>query len=331
MELEIEKHALAGAGERLRIGKPAGEGELIADLVERHLLAEPRHHRLRLIERRQVERDDQAIARRRAACPALPSGDPARALARHVDQPARQGLERRGEIFILEIIHVVERLLGASDIDLLGDHQRAAAELQNLPQRHQRAQPARRARRGRAEREYAALEGGVVRLAMLAHARNPVDRVLQERRHRGAVFGTGDEYALMGGEHLSQPERVARRTGIGGEVGVEQRQRIFGKRDAGDLGLGEGEFLGRERGKPRIGRAGAQRAGDDEDFWSSHDFQTTQRGRQKPDANITTKPPAVVCPAASGLPVHPHPGRRQVHPDPLRGLCGKAAEPRRQR
>ena len=63
VELEIEKHALAGVGERLRIGKPAGKGELITDLVERHRIAELRHHCLRLIERRQVERDDQAIAR----------------------------------------------------------------------------------------------------------------------------------------------------------------------------------------------------------------------------------------------------------------------------
>ena len=241
-----------------------------------------------------------------------------------------RALSVAARFLVLEIIHVVERLLGASDIDLLGDHQRAAAQLQNLPQRHQRAQPTRRAGRGRAEREHPALESGIVRFAVLAHARNPVDRVLQERRHRGAVFGTGDEDALMGGEHLSQPERVARRTGIGGEVGVEQRQRIFGERDARDLGLGEREFLGRERGQPRIGRAGAQRASDDEDLWSSHDFQTTRSGRRG-RANITANPPAVVCPAASGLPVYPDPGRRQVHPDPLRGLCRKAAEPRRQR
>ena len=40
VELEIEKHLLAGSGQRVRVGKPAGEGELIADLVEGNRVAQ---------------------------------------------------------------------------------------------------------------------------------------------------------------------------------------------------------------------------------------------------------------------------------------------------
>ncbi len=54
--------ALAGAGQRVRVRQAAGEGELIADLVERHRVAEPRHHGLRLFDRGHVERDDQPVA-----------------------------------------------------------------------------------------------------------------------------------------------------------------------------------------------------------------------------------------------------------------------------
>ena len=69
-------------------------------------------------------------------------------------------------------------------------------------------------------------------------------------------------------EHALELDRVARQAASRPQVGVEQRQRIIRKRDARHLGLGERQFLGGERGKPRIVRAGAQRAGDDQDFRS---------------------------------------------------------------
>ena len=63
MQLHVEKNALAGAGKRLGHGEPAGESELIADLVEHDRIAESADHRLRLGDRRQIERNDQSLAR----------------------------------------------------------------------------------------------------------------------------------------------------------------------------------------------------------------------------------------------------------------------------
>ena len=62
VQLEIEENLLAGAGERTREVDAAGEGELIADLVERDGIAEPRDHRLRFRHGGHVERDDQPFA-----------------------------------------------------------------------------------------------------------------------------------------------------------------------------------------------------------------------------------------------------------------------------
>ena len=63
VQLEVDKDLLAGAGQRVRVRKPAGEGELIADLVERDRVAEPRHQRGRRFDRGDIERNDQALAR----------------------------------------------------------------------------------------------------------------------------------------------------------------------------------------------------------------------------------------------------------------------------
>ena len=62
VELHVDEDLLAGVGERAREIKPAGEGELIADLVEADGIGKPRHHRLRLGDGRKIERDDQAFA-----------------------------------------------------------------------------------------------------------------------------------------------------------------------------------------------------------------------------------------------------------------------------
>ena len=63
VQLEIEEHLLAGADEFLREREPARKGELVADLVEHGGLAEPLDHRFRCGDGRQIERDDQALAR----------------------------------------------------------------------------------------------------------------------------------------------------------------------------------------------------------------------------------------------------------------------------
>ena len=57
---------------------------------------------------------------------------------------------------------------------------------------------------------------------------------------------------------------------FGLDVAVVERQRIIRERDAGDLGVGQRQLLGGERREPRIVRAGADRAGEDEDFGSGH-------------------------------------------------------------
>src|SRR5262249_62142913 len=63
VQLEVEEDALAGAGEHTREVDPTREGKLIADFVKRDGFAEPYDQRLRLGDRRDVERDDQPPAR----------------------------------------------------------------------------------------------------------------------------------------------------------------------------------------------------------------------------------------------------------------------------
>ena len=63
VQLEIEKHLLAGGDQSRGERQAAGEGELIADLVEPHRIAEPRHHRLGRRHRRHIESHDQSFAR----------------------------------------------------------------------------------------------------------------------------------------------------------------------------------------------------------------------------------------------------------------------------
>ena len=209
VELEIEKDPLAGASKCLRVFKPAGKSELIADLVERHGVAEPRHHGPRRLDRGQIKRDDQALARLHQ------HGYPLHAVRRGIISAISTSrcasvFNAAARRFILEIVALVERLVRTRHRDLFRNHQRAAAEFENLPQRHERTKAAGGAGRGRADGEYAALEGGVSRLAGIAHARDPVDGVLQERRHRGAVFGAGDEHALMRLQHAPQLHRMVR-------------------------------------------------------------------------------------------------------------------------
>ena len=190
--------------------------------------------------------------------------------ARQLDKPSHHFLQGGREVFVPEIIQVVECLVGTADIDLLRYHQRAAAEFQNLPERHEGAQAAGGCRNRAAEREDAALERGISRLVALAHARDPVDGVLQERRDRGAVFRTGNEDALMRAQHALELDRTVGRSGGGEDVDIEQRQRIVGKRNPRDVGSGKHQFLGDQSRQPPIVRARSQRAGHHQDFRSGH-------------------------------------------------------------
>ena len=50
----------------------------------------------------------------------------------------QHALELAGGAAVLQLVPLVERLLGVRDGDLLRHHQRAAADLEHLPQRQQR-------------------------------------------------------------------------------------------------------------------------------------------------------------------------------------------------
>src|SRR5947207_12248050 len=63
VQFQVEENALARLHELWRIIEPAGKGELIADLVERDGITQARDHLLRRVDRRHIQRDNQALAR----------------------------------------------------------------------------------------------------------------------------------------------------------------------------------------------------------------------------------------------------------------------------
>ena len=63
VQFQVEEHALAGAGQPFSQRQAARVAELIADLVERHRLAQPFDHGFGRRNGGQVERHDQAVAR----------------------------------------------------------------------------------------------------------------------------------------------------------------------------------------------------------------------------------------------------------------------------
>ena len=83
----------------------------------------------------------------------------------------------------------------------------------------------------RADREHAVLVSGERRLAPFAHARHPVERVLEQRRHRRVVFRAGDEDALVLAEQPLELDRIVRRPVERLQVAVVERQRKVGERD----------------------------------------------------------------------------------------------------
>src|SRR4029077_6438904 len=162
VQLEVEKNAFAGASQHAREVNPARKGELITDLVERDGFAETCNQRLSLPHRRNVERDDQPLTRiefhgrsppRRlpATCSIWPSCQELGC----IDELSYDELELTGRARILELVHLVEGLLGIRHRHLLGNDERAAADRQDLAQCQQRMRRARTPGRGAPEREYA--------------------------------------------------------------------------------------------------------------------------------------------------------------------------------
>jgi hypothetical protein len=70
--------------------------------------------------------------------------------------------------------------------------------------------------------------------------------------------------------HALELDRVLGRAGCGFHVAVIDRHRKILQRDMRDVGAGERQFLGRERGKARIERAGADRSGENENAGIGH-------------------------------------------------------------
>ena len=195
--LRSRNTCLPAAIKLLRERQPAGKGELIADLVERHRVAEPRHHRLAR-PRPRAGRARRSAGRARSCAPSCLTSSVA---------PSRPAAQLRAQ------------QIGAcrcrSRLSMSSKAWSACATatcsgITSAPQPSSRiCRSAISARtppsvpgEADADREDAALEGGIGRIAALAHARHPVDGVLQQRRHRGVVFRAGDEHAVMRHDHL---------------------------------------------------------------------------------------------------------------------------------
>ena len=187
-------------------------------------------------------------------------------------------MEKIGGAGIGEPVHVVEGLIGARHRDLFRNDQRAATGFKNLPQRHQAGQTAIRLRRRRCNGKNPTLEGRIGRVAALAHARDPVDRILQERRDRRRIIRAGDEDAVMRCDHSLQFDRRLGLPVSRVDIGVVDRQRIIGERNAGDIHVEQRQFLGRQRRQARIMRTDAGRSRQDENFRCRHRRLRKARG-----------------------------------------------------
>ena len=100
-------------------------------------------------------------------------------------------------------------------------------------------------------------------------------------------------------------ERVGGLSGARIEVGVVDRQRIVGERNAGDVGVEQRQLLGRECRQPDVVRARAYRAGMTRILGSGISGSAF--------AGDDTTPSAAA--------IDPDARRRQVHPDALGGLA----------
>ena len=71
-------------------------------------------------------------------------------------------------------------------------------------------------------------------------------------------------------DHLLELERIGRLTGAHVEIGFIDRQRIVGERNAGDVDVEQRQFFDRQCRELDIVRAGAGRAGQNENFRDWH-------------------------------------------------------------
>ena len=172
VQLEVEEDALAGAGQHAREVDAARKGELITDLVERDGFAEPCDQRLRLADRRHVERDDQSLARIKLHGRSPPSlsqtacsvATPSCQELGGIDELAHDELELTGRARVLELVHLVECLLGIGHRHLLRDAPArgsrppalGAAPATNASRRNARARRRPGRRRGSGRRRAAA-------------------------------------------------------------------------------------------------------------------------------------------------------------------------------
>ena len=80
------------------------------------------------------------------------------------------------------------------------------------------------------------------------------------------VFRAADQKSVMRGNQAAQPIGVLRHALFLFEILIEDRQRIVGKRNAGHLGALAKQLPRRDVGRPAAVGAGADRAGEDQDF-----------------------------------------------------------------
>src|SRR4051794_33698002 len=88
----------------------------------------------------------------------------------------------------------------------------------------------------------------------------------------------------MAADHALEMDRVFRHPRPGLQVAVINRQRKIAERDARDVDARADELLRGRRRQLDIERAGADRAGDDEDLHCGHDFNriaAAVRGRRR--------------------------------------------------
>ena len=265
-QLHVEEDLDAVRGELAGEVEAAGEGQLVADLVEGDDAVEFAHHLLGLGARRHVEPDDQPLADIGRAHGA----EPRRQQAGVLDQRLADPRHPLAQPLLLEVAVLVERLGAVRHRDLRRDHLHA-------DMRQHGAQMVGAADAGevpvgrRADADHLAGVGAERLAAVLVDAAHPVDRVLHQRRHRAVILRRADQHGVMGGDQPRQLHGVFGNAFFALEILVHERQRIVGERDAGHLGALQGKLLLR-----RIGGAAAIGAGADrprEHQYSGNDRQ----------------------------------------------------------
>ena len=108
VQLEIDKDLLAGIGELPHQRQASGKSQLITDLVKRHGIAEPRNHRFRRSDIRQIQRHNQPVARSDFGWQHVTSHH---ALG-NIDQLSHQRIERLDIGRVFQPVHIIIGLAG---------------------------------------------------------------------------------------------------------------------------------------------------------------------------------------------------------------------------